>query len=54
MYIALIAHQVTAKNFIKSLLNPDPVKRPTTAQALTDTVSKHFNFPRTMLMASSG
>ena len=27
-----------AKNFIKSLLNPDPAKRPTAAKALTDHV----------------
>jgi hypothetical protein len=31
-----------AKNFIKSLLNPDPVARPTATQALQDSVSIQY------------
>lgn len=31
--------RLLAKNFIKSLLNPDPQVRPTAAQALQHTVS---------------
>jgi len=33
-------HRLLAKNFIKSLLNPDPAQRPTAAKALKDPVCR--------------